>query len=79
MEERKSLNAIVTPLDNALKESDDLNAAIELADDDESIAAEVPDRVARLETIVERARADLGDALTNRQGSARRAPGRVAE
>jgi peptide chain release factor 2 len=53
MDERKALSSVVTPLENALKESDDLNAAIELADDDESIAAEVPDRVAGLETIVE--------------------------
>jgi peptide chain release factor 2 len=53
MEERKSLNAVVTPLENALKESDDLNVAIELADEDESLAAEVPERISRLETIVE--------------------------
>ena len=53
VEERKSLSAIVTPLDNALKESDDLAVAIELAGEDESIAAEVPERVARLETVVE--------------------------
>jgi peptide chain release factor 2 len=53
MEERKALNGVVTPLENALKESDDLNVAIELADDDESLAAEVPERIASLETIVE--------------------------
>ncbi|HEY3395901.1 MAG TPA: PCRF domain-containing protein, partial [Lacipirellulaceae bacterium] len=53
MEERKSLATIVTPLENALKESDDLAVAIELASEDESIAAEVPERVARLESVVE--------------------------
>ena len=53
MEERKGLASVITPLENALQESDDLAVAIELADDDESIAAEVPERVASLETVLE--------------------------
>jgi peptide chain release factor 2 len=53
IEERKSLSSIVTPLDNALKASDSLDVAIELAGEDESIAAEVPAEVARLERVVE--------------------------
>ncbi|MCC7474517.1 MAG: peptide chain release factor 2 [Pirellulales bacterium] len=53
VEERKSLNAVVTPLDSALKGSDDLNAMIEMAAEDESFAAEVPGEVARLEQVVE--------------------------
>ncbi len=53
IEERKSLSSIVTPLDNALKSSDDLSAMIEMAPDDEEIAAEVPGEVARLEGVVE--------------------------
>ncbi|MEX2308259.1 MAG: peptide chain release factor 2 [Pirellulales bacterium] len=54
VEERKSLSAIVTPLDNALKASDDLSAMIEMAAEDESFAAEVPAEVARLEELVEK-------------------------
>jgi peptide chain release factor 2 len=53
MEERKALSAIVTPLENALEESGNLDAAIELAPEDDSIAAEVPERIALLETTVE--------------------------
>jgi peptide chain release factor 2 len=53
IEERKGLASVVTPLENALKSSDDLAVMIEMADEDDSLAAEVPDEVARLETIVE--------------------------
>jgi len=53
VEERKSLTTIVTPLDNAVKSSEDLAALIEMAGDDESFAAEVPGEVVRLEAVVE--------------------------
>ncbi len=53
VEERKSLSSVVTPLDNALKSSDDLAAMIELAPEDESLAADVPSEVARLEADVD--------------------------
>jgi peptide chain release factor 2 len=53
VEERKTLTAVVTPLDNAIKSSDDLAAMIEMAAEDESFAAEVPAEVARLEQVVE--------------------------
>jgi peptide chain release factor 2 len=53
LEERKSLSAIVTPLDNARKSSDDLAAMIEMASEDASFAAEVPGEVKRLEGVVE--------------------------
>jgi peptide chain release factor 2 len=53
VEERKSLTSVVTPLENATKSSDDLAAMIEMAAEDETFAAEVPDEVSRLETIVE--------------------------
>jgi len=53
VEERKSLAAIVTPLDTALKSSEDLMAMIEMAAEDEAFAAEVPHEVERLETLVE--------------------------
>ncbi len=54
VEERKTLSAIVTPLDNALKSSDDLATMIEMAAEDESFAAEVPAEVARLEEQLEK-------------------------
>jgi peptide chain release factor 2 len=53
VEERKALTSVISPLENALKDSDDLNVAIELAEEDESLAAEVPEHVARLETVLE--------------------------
>jgi peptide chain release factor 2 len=53
VEERKSLNSIVAPLDSALKSSDDLAAMIEMAGEDDSFAAEVPGEVVRLEQVVE--------------------------
>lgn len=45
----------------------------------QNVAAENPQVVARLLTIAETARADLGDSLTGRKGSGVREPGRVAE
>jgi peptide chain release factor 2 len=54
VEERKSLNSILLPLDNILKSSDDLSAMIEMAEEDESFAAEVPAEVSRLETELEK-------------------------
>jgi peptide chain release factor 2 len=54
VEERKSINAIITPLDNILKSSDDLAAMIEMAAEDESFAAEVPGEVVRLEGELEK-------------------------
>ncbi len=43
------------------------------------VAALHPDVVERLTALAERARADMGDALTKRVGSGLRAPGRLAE
>ena len=54
VEERKSLNSILLPLDNVLKSSDDLAAMIEMADEDESFAAEVPGEITRLEAVLEK-------------------------
>ncbi|NOY40656.1 MAG: peptide chain release factor 2 [Planctomycetes bacterium] len=51
--ERKSLLSLVKPLDEALAESDDLAAMVEMAAEDESFAAEVPPEVQRLEAVVE--------------------------
>jgi arylsulfatase len=44
-----------------------------------NVAAANPEIVQRLLALAEQARADLGDALTNRKGSGVREPGRVAE
>src|SRR4029079_16585660 len=54
VEERKSLNSILLPLDDVLKSSDDLAAMIEMADEDESFATEVPGEVSRLEGELEK-------------------------
>jgi arylsulfatase A len=43
-----------------------------------NLAADHPSEVSRLEAYAEQARAELGDRLTNREGSAPRLPGRVA-
>ena len=43
--ERKSLDSIVKPLNEALIASNDLAAMLEMAEEDESFAAEVPGEV----------------------------------
>jgi peptide chain release factor 2 len=53
LEERKSLSSIIAPLDQLIKGSDDLAAMIEMAEEDESFAAEVPAEIERLETLLE--------------------------
>ncbi len=51
--ERKSLSALVLPLEDAFSASNDLASMIEMAEEDEAFAAEVPGEVERLEKIVE--------------------------
>ncbi len=51
--ERKSLLGILKPLDETLRGSEDLNAMIEMAAEDDSFAAEVPAEVERLEAEIE--------------------------
>jgi peptide chain release factor 2 len=51
--ERKSLAAIIKPLDEAAKATDDLAAMIEMAEEDASFAAEVPPEILRIETLLE--------------------------
>ena len=51
--ERKNLLTLVKPINDANAASDDLSAMIEMADEDESFAAEVPDEVAKLEEAIE--------------------------
>ena len=48
------------------------------AGETKNVIAEHPDVVAKLQAIAERAREDLGDTLTNRQGKNVREPGRIA-
>jgi len=47
--ELKGLKTILKPLDELVKGADDLGAMIEMADQDEGLAAEVPEQVAALE------------------------------
>ena len=51
--ELKSLNAIAKPLEDAIGQGEDLQAMVEMAEDDESFAAEVPAALDRLEKLVE--------------------------
>jgi peptide chain release factor 2 len=51
--ERKSLAAIIKPLDEAYAASEDLNAMIEMAEEDDSFAAEAQAEVQRLELLLE--------------------------
>ena len=51
--ERKNLLALVKPIADAGSSSEDLSAMIEMADEDESFAAEVPGEVERLEEAIE--------------------------
>ena len=51
--ERKSLAAIIKPLDEVAKASGDLTAMLEMAAEDDSFAAEVPAEVQRLEHLLE--------------------------
>jgi len=49
----KGLNVTMKPLDELLRAADDLEAMIEMADEDESLAAEVPIEIQRLEPLLE--------------------------
>jgi peptide chain release factor 2 len=51
--ERKSLDSVVKPLNEALTSANDLTAMLEMAEEDESFALEVPGEVTRLEEIIE--------------------------
>lgn len=53
VEERKSLNSIVTPIEDAISSAGDLAAMLEMAEEDPAFAAEVPGEVERLVTQVE--------------------------
>jgi len=50
----KQIKAILKPLDEALAGAEDLAAMIEMAEEDEDFAAEVPGQLSRLEAAVER-------------------------
>jgi peptide chain release factor 2 len=51
--ERKSLDSVVKPLNESLASANDLAAMLEMAEEDESFASEVPGEVTRLEGIIE--------------------------
>jgi peptide chain release factor 2 len=50
--ELKSLKAVLKPLEEVLKAADDLGTLVEMAREDDELAGEVPDEVARLEQSV---------------------------
>jgi peptide chain release factor 2 len=49
----KSLKSLLKPLEEAIGSSDDLATMIEMADEDESFAAEVPGEIERLEALLD--------------------------
>jgi len=51
--ELKGLKALLKPLEEVVRGSDDLGAMLEMADEDEGFAREVPSQLARLERAVE--------------------------
>ena len=50
----KLVRALVKDLDEATSSVDDLMAMIEMAEEDESFAAEVPEEIDRLETVIDK-------------------------
>jgi len=50
--ELKAVKAVLKPLDEALQAADDLEAMLEMGEEDEGFAAEVPGALARLERMV---------------------------
>jgi peptide chain release factor 2 len=48
----KALNAVARPMGEALRACDDLEALLELADEDDSLASELPGEIERLEGLV---------------------------
>ncbi len=50
--ELKSLNAILKPLDEAIAATADLQALVEMAQEDESLAGELPSELERLERLI---------------------------
>ena len=51
--ELKALKAVLKPLDELIQSGDDLAAMVEMAEEDEGFAAEVPDQLSRLEKLLE--------------------------
>lgn len=79
-----SWGSVIQPGENGMPgKFQQLSCALELYDlesdpgETTDVAAAHPDVVAMMQVFVERARADLGDNLTNRQGTGRREPGRI--
>src|SRR5690606_347302 len=51
--ELKGLNSVVGPLDEAIHGVADLNAMVEMGEEDEAFAEEIPSEIDRLETLLE--------------------------
>ena len=49
----KGLKALIKPLEEAVKLADDLAALVEMADEDDDLAAEVPAAIERLEKLLD--------------------------
>ena len=72
-------NGVPAPYLNRKIENEELYDLVHDIAETTNVARQHPEIVKRLEAEVEKARADLGDALTRRPGSGRREPGRISQ
>jgi len=72
-------NGVPAPYSHRMIEDEELYDLVHDIAETTNVAQQHPEMVKRLEAEVEKARADLGDALTKRPGSGRREPGRISQ
>jgi arylsulfatase len=72
-------NGVPAPYSHRKIEGEELYDLVHDIAETTNVAQQHPEIVKRLEAEVEKARADLGDALTKRPGSGRREPGRISQ
>ena len=72
-------NGVPAPYSERKVEHEELYDLVNDISETTDVSAQHPDIVAQLEGYGEKARADLGDGLTKRNGSNRRQPGHLAE
>jgi arylsulfatase len=72
-------NGVPAPYSHRMIEDEELYDLVHDIAETTNVAQQHPEMVKRLEAEVEKARADLGDALTKRPGSGQREPGRISQ
>lgn len=73
------LDGMPAPYENRKLEKPELYDLVKDISETTDVAAGHPEIIAQLEAEAEKARAELGDSLSNRKGSGNREPGRLAE